>query len=178
MRTAAIALLALLVACQQRDDEQAEQLTAAQHVAEVRNLIMNLHEALANVYSGAVTNIDSVMDLYYVSDMYYVTPWGTTEPLDTTKVRLRNAIPRISGYENNLQNLTATVYGNGAFAFFVLRQNYSVDGRQLEEYLPTTMVLERRDGAWKIVHVHRSTDYETMRQYVAMQQQAPAGGRK
>jgi hypothetical protein len=63
-------------------------------------------------------------------------------------------------------------YGEGAFAFFVLRQSTRVDGVRLEEYLPTTLILERRGTGWKIVHAHRSTDYETFQQYIAMQKKS------
>jgi hypothetical protein len=168
-RIVLLASLVVLAACQQQD-RQTEQLSALQQESEVRNRILSLHESLSRLYSGYVANVDSVMDRYFESDMYYVTPWGTTEPLDTTKSRIRNAVSRMSDYENNLQNLTVSVYGDGAYAFFVLRQNYTVNGYHLEEYLPTTMILERRNGVWKIIHVQRSTDFETMRQYVAMQQ--------
>ena len=47
----------------------------------------------------------------------------------------------------------------GAYAFFIFRQGTNVDGTLLEEYLPPTLVLERRETGWKIVHAHRSTDF-------------------
>jgi hypothetical protein len=56
-------------------------------------------------------------------------------------------------------------YGDAATAFFVLRQDYKVDGIERNEYLPTTMVLERRGESWKIVHIHRSADRESWQQW-------------
>jgi len=102
--------------------------------------------------------------------MYYVTPWGTSETLDSTAARLKAAIPRIQDYDNSVENLSVRVYGDGGYAFYVFRQSYTIDGFQLEEYLPTTAILERVSGTWKIVHLQRTTDYQTMQQYVALQQ--------
>jgi ketosteroid isomerase-like protein len=95
--------------------------------------------------------------------------------LDSTKSRLKASIPRIGQYDNSIENLSVKVYGNGAYAFFVLRQEYTVDGFQLDEYLPTTAILEKLNGQWKIVHLQRSTDPQTMQQYLTMQQRAASG---
>jgi ketosteroid isomerase-like protein len=73
-----------------------------------------------------------------------------------------------------MESLRVKVFGDAAYAFFILRQQYTVDGGQLDEYLPTTFVLERRGEKWKIIHAHRSTDYETIQQYVALQRQRAA----
>ena len=72
-------------------------------------------------------------------------------------------------YSAHIEALQVKSYGDGAYAFFILRQSTKVDGTLLEEYLPTTIVLERRETGWKIVHAHRSMDYETFQQYIAMQ---------
>jgi ketosteroid isomerase-like protein len=66
--------------------------------------------------------------------------------------------------------LEIKVYGDGAYASFILRKNYTVDGTLLEEYLPTTLILERRGQGWKIVRAHRSTDCETFQQYIALRE--------
>jgi ketosteroid isomerase-like protein len=141
----------------------------------VRNLIINLHADLKKLYNAKNDDVDSVLGRYYVEDMYYVTIWGTTETLDSTKSRLKASIPRIGQYDNSIENLSVKVYGNGAYAFFVLRQEYTVDGFQLDEYLPTTAILEKLNGQWKIVHLQRSTDPQTMQQYLTMQQRAASG---
>ena len=145
--------------------------SAAQDEAVIRNLITSLNATLAKAYNGGGINTDSLMDAYYDKDIYYVTPWGSSEPLDSTKARLRNAIPHIRDFDNRIENLEVKVYGDGAYAGFILRQTYTVDGHLLEEYLPTTLVLERRGEIWKIVRAHRSTDYETFQQYINIQKQ-------
>ncbi|MCI0706991.1 MAG: nuclear transport factor 2 family protein [Ignavibacteriae bacterium] len=164
-------LMTGLLACDSAKQQQEEQqMMAVQQESAVKNLITNLHSDLKRVYGGAADDVDTMIATYYVPDMYYVTPWGTSETLDSTVLRLKAAIPRVQNYENSVQNLTVSVYGDGAYAFYVLRQNYSIDGFELEEYLPTTAILEHIDGSWKIVHLQRTTDYETMQQYVALQQ--------
>lgn len=168
MRGSILILLFVSIACQLNPDAKPVSPSEAD-AANVESLIYSLYRDLTKAYNGANLNTDSLMEAYFKPDIYYVTPWGWTEPLDTTKARLRNARAHIKDYENRIESLRVKVYGDGAYAFFVLRQNYTVDGHLLEEYLPTTFMLERLDGKWKIVHVQRSTDYETMQQYIALQ---------
>jgi hypothetical protein len=63
------------------------------------------------------------------------------------------------------------VFGDGAYAFFILRQTYSLNGNLMEEYLPTTFILERRDNRWFVVHSHRSADFQTVQQLMNVAQQ-------
>lgn len=169
----------VLVGCNsgKQTDEDRTMMTAQDESA-VRNLIINLHADLKRLYTSKTGDVDSVLAKYYVNDMYYVTIWGTTETLDSTKSRLKTSIPRITDYDNSVENLGVKVYGDGAYAFFVLRQQYTVDGFHLDEYLPTTAILEKHDGDWRIVHLQRSTDPQTMQQYMAMQQRSRPGGQK
>ena len=163
--------LVVLLACDSAKQQQEEQqMMVVQNESAVRNLILNLHSDLKRIYGGSAGEVDSMIANYYVSDMYYVTPWGTSETLDSTAARLKAAIPRIQEYDNSVENLSVTVYGDGGYAFYVFRQSYMINGFQLEEYLPTTAILERVSGTWKIVHLQRTTDYQTMQQYVALQQ--------
>jgi ketosteroid isomerase-like protein len=136
---------------------------------QLRWMVDKVHKDFAGAYNGAHINTDSLVDEYYDPNANYVTPWGWTEPVDSMKVRIRLAATRMRDYNYRVENLHARSYGEGAYVFFIFRQNYLVGGKQLEEYLPTVWVLEKRDGQWKIVHAHRSTDFETMRQYVSMQ---------
>jgi hypothetical protein len=85
-------------------------------------------------------------------------------------------MPHIRDFDNRIENLVVKVYGDGAYAGFILRQTYTVDGRLLEEYLPTTLILERRGEGWKIVRIHRSTDYETFEQWVGLQKKREESG--
>jgi ketosteroid isomerase-like protein len=168
MNRAYILGLVLFVSCTGRDPNEPIQ-SAAQDERLIRDMIVSLNAALAKAYNGGGVNTDSLMDAYYEKNISYVTPWGWSEPLDSTKARLRNAKHHIRDFDNRIENLEVKVYGDGAYAGFILRQTYTVDGRLLEEYLPTTLVFERRGKGWKIVRVHRSTDYETFQQWVALQ---------
>lgn len=171
--------VAVLVGCNSgRQSDEDRMMMAAQDESAVRSLIISLHTDLKRLYTSKMGDVDSVMAKYYVNDMYYVTIWGTTETLDSTKSRLKMSLPRISDYENSIENLNVKVYGDGAYAFFVLRQQYTVDGFRLDEYLPTTAILEKLDGNWRIVHLQRSTDPQTMQQYMAMQQRARPGSQQ
>lgn len=166
-RVAVLALL--LISCDMKKEESTFDMRA-QDEQDIRAFVADVHKGLMRAYKGGVANTDSLIDLYYDKDIYYVTPWGWSEPIDSTKSRLRRASASIKQYENRVENLTVKSFGDGAYAYFILRQNYIVAGRYLEEYLPTTWILEKKDGMWKIIHAQRSTDYETMQQWVALQQ--------
>ena len=158
----------LVISCSKKEIKEPTR-PAAQDDVRIEEMIGSLFSGLARAYNGAGVNTDSLIDAYYENDVRYVTPWGSTEPLDTTKVRLRNAKNHIKDFDHRVENMQVKSYGDAAYAYFILRQTYQVDGQLLEEYLPTTLVLERRGSGWKIVHAHRSTDYQTMQQYVALQ---------
>jgi hypothetical protein len=165
--------LVLFVSCSGRDAKQPIR-SAAQDESLIRNMIVSLQATLAKAYNVGGIDTDSLMDAYYEKDIYYVTPWGSSEPLDSTKARLRSAMPHVKDFDDSIENLEVKVYGDGAYAGFILRQNYTVDGVLLEEYLPTTLILERRGDGWKIVRLHRSTDYETFQQWIALQKKREA----
>jgi hypothetical protein len=150
-------------------DMQDQGRAAAQSEAQIQEMIASLYEGFARAYNEGGVNTDSLIDAYYDKGIHYVTSWGWTEPIDSTKARLRNAAAHVKDYSAHLEGLQVKTYGDGAYAFFILRQSTTVDGMLLEEYLPTTLVFERRETGWKIIHAHRSTDYETFQQYVAMQ---------
>lgn len=158
----------LMISCSQKETKEPPRPTT-QDEARIEEMIGSLFSGLARAYDGSGTNTDSLIDAYYEKDVRYVTPWGWTELLDTTKARLRNAVHHVKDLEHSIEIVQVKSYGDAAYAFFILRQNYLVDGKRLEEYIPTTLVFERRGSGWKIVHAHRSTDYQTMQQYVALQ---------
>jgi ketosteroid isomerase-like protein len=165
-----------LFACNQTGSQSgATAQTAEQDEQAVQALVISLNESMARAFTTGGIDTDSLMDYYYERDIYYITPWGWSEPLDSTKARIRRSSARIQDYNNRVENLEVKVYGDGAYASYIFRQNYLVNGSQLEEYLPTTVILERRGDRWKIVRMHRSTDYETFQQYAAMQQRQEAG---
>lgn len=131
----------------------------------VETIIRNLHISLKQAYASGEADTDRLIDEYYDSSAYYVTPWGTSEIIDSTKNRLRAALPRVQDFDYSIESMEVRSYGDGATAFFILRQDYKVDGVERNEYLPTTMVLERRGETWKIVHIHRSADRESWLQW-------------
>jgi ketosteroid isomerase-like protein len=168
----------LFAGCGQNKNDNAFD-TSQQDVRKIEKEIADYHAALKEAYSQKDVNTDSLMDAYFDKDVYYVTYWGNSEPIDTTKKRIKAALPHISDYDNHYENLTVKVYGDGAYAFFILRQSYKVDGQLLDEYLPTTFVLERRGDRWIVVHAQRTSDYQTMQELVEMtkaRQKKGAGG--
>jgi hypothetical protein len=162
-----------LISCGNKEARETAQ-TSSQGDPRIEQTISALYTDLDKAYNGSGMNTDSLIDAYYDRDVRYVTAWGWTEPLDTTKSRLRKAAQHIKEYSHRIESMQVKSYGSAAYAFFILRQSYQVDGRPLEEYLPTTLVFEKRGSDWKIVHAHRSTDYETIQQYVALQQKRDA----
>jgi len=158
----------ILISCGKKEMQE-KTSSAAQGEAQIEEMISSLYNGLTRAYNVGGVNTDSLVDAYYDHGTHYVTSWGWTEPIDTTKARLRNAMAHVKDYSVHIEGLQVKTYGEGAYAFFILRQNTQVDNMLLDEYLPTTLVLERRGTGWKIIHVHRSTDYETFEQYIAMQ---------
>jgi len=168
-------LICALLAVSCGKQETPEQKPApANDEPKIEELVSQLYAGMERAYNDGGVDTDSLIDANYRSDVFYVTPWGSTEPLDSTKARLRNAFGHVRNYSHRIESVRVKAFGTVAYAFFILRQEYTVDGGQLDEYLPTTFVLERTGAGWKIIHVHRSTDYETIQQYVALQQQREA----
>jgi hypothetical protein len=132
--------------------------------------IADFHQALKRAYNGASISTDSLMDNFFDKDIYYVTYWGMTEPIDSTKARLRYAVKGIKDYDNRIESVKVKVYGDGAYAFFILRQTYVLNGTLMDEYLPTTFILERRENRWFVVHSQRSADFQTIQQLMNIAQ--------
>lgn len=162
MKYSPLVVLCFILACNSTEKRTSESMT--QDETRIKDEVMNFHRALKKIYNGAPMRADSLLNEYFDKDVYYVTYWGTTEPIDTTKRRLQSAVGKIKDYDNQFENLTVKVYGDGASVFFILRQNYTIDGHLLEEYLPTTWIMEPRDGRWKVVHAQRSADLQTIQQ--------------
>jgi hypothetical protein len=163
----------VMVSCGKKEMQDQAPL-ATQGEAQIQEMISSLYQGFARAYNEGGVNTDSLIDAYYDKGIHYVTPWGWTEPIDSTKARLRGAATHVKEYSAHIEGLQVKTYGEGAYAFFILRQSTKVDSTLLEEYLPTTVVLERREEGWKIVHAHRSTDYQTLEQYIAMQKKKSA----
>ncbi|MBN1397153.1 MAG: nuclear transport factor 2 family protein [Bacteroidetes bacterium] len=169
MKIFILLLLVLLVSCESEKKPILKDISG--DAALIRREIADFYEGLNNAYNGIPINTDSLFDYYFESDVYYVTYWGITEPIDTTKSRLQRALPGIEGYKNRLESMFVRVYDEGAYAFFILRQAYMLNGKEMDEYLPTTFILERRADRWKIVHSHRSADFQTINRLMEIARQ-------
>jgi len=155
-------LVFVLAACQSSDPSPE---VLALDSKNIETTVQNLYVSLKKAYTHGGMDTDSLLDAYYDPSSYYVTPWATAEVIDSTKSRLRSALSHVTEYDFSIESFSAKPYGKGATAFFVLRQDYKVDGLERSEYLPTTLVLEKRNDMWKIVHSHRSADPETWAQW-------------
>jgi hypothetical protein len=169
MRIIASLLLVLLISCVSEKKKSSDD--TSEDVALIEHEITNFYQALKHAYNGIPMNTDSLMDNLFDKDVYYVTYWGLTEPIDSTKSRLRHALPGMKEYKNRLECMNVRVYGGGAYAFFILRQTYSLNGIIMDEYLPTTFILERRDNRWMVVHSQRSADFQTIQHLMEVAKQ-------
>ena len=165
-------LLILIAGCGQNKDSK-EFDTSKRDAQLIEKEIADFYSGLRKAYNHQGVNTDSLMDAYFDPDVYYVTYWGNTEPIDTTKKRLKAALSHVTDYENHYEGLKVKVYGDGAYSFVILRQDYKVDGKLLEEYLPTTYIFERRGDRWIIVHAQRTSDYQTMQDLMEMSRAKP-----
>ncbi|RPI04094.1 MAG: hypothetical protein EHM64_11015 [Ignavibacteriae bacterium] len=170
MKFLPLLVLFILLSCS--TENKKSDATGSDESVAIENEITEFHQALKRAYNGAYLNTDSLMDHYFGKDVYYVTYWGTSEPIDSTKSRLRHALPGIRDYDNRLEGVNVKVYGDGAYAFFILRQTYSLNGILMDEYLPTTFVLERAGKMWKVMHAQRSADFQTIQQLMAVAQRS------
>jgi len=160
-------LLLLLTSCVSDKKKTAD---TAEDVAVIERDIADFHQALKRAYNGVPMSTDSLMNNFFEKDAFYVTYWGMTEPIDSTKLRLRQAMPGIKDYDNRVESVKVKVYGDGAYAFFILRQTYALNGVLMDEYLPTTFILERRENRWVVVHSQRSADFQTIQQLMNVAQ--------
>ena len=161
--------LLLFVSCV--SDKKKTDASLSEDAAVIEQEVADFHHELKRAYNGASINTDSLMDHFFGKDVYYVTYWGMTEPIDSTKSRLRHALPGIKDYDNRIESVNVKVYGDGAYAFFILRQTYALNGVLMDEYLPTTFVFERREKQWVVVHSQRSADFQTIQQLMNIAQQ-------
>lgn len=173
MKTLLVLCSLVLLSCA-KEEPRPQAQSGEQDEAQIEAMVTAMYKGLAEAYNQGGVDTDSLFEANYKKDVQYVTPWGYTEPLDSTKARLKKALPMVKDFAHRIESMRVKSWGNSAFAFFILRQNYKVGGGELDEYLPTTIVFERDGEGWKIVHVHRSTDYETIQQYVALQKRSAA----
>jgi hypothetical protein len=168
MKYSIFILLLCVLGC---SNEKKEVADTSKDERMIENLILQFHKELKQAYTGKPKNTDSLYADLFQPDVYYVTYWGNTEPIDSTKLRVRKAIPLIKDYEYRLEGLQVKVFGEGAYAFFILRQTYTLNGNIMDEYLPTTYILERKENGWKVVHSQRSADFQTIQHLMEIAKQ-------
>ena len=168
MKIILVLFLLLVTSCV--SDKKQTAGSASEDVALIERQIADFHQGLKRAYNGAAMSTDSLMDNFFDKDVYYVTYWGMTEPIDSTKARIRHALNGIKDYDNRIESMKIKIYGDGAYAFFILRQTYALNGVLMDEYLPTTFILERRENRWLVVHTQRSADFQTIQQLMNVAQ--------
>jgi hypothetical protein len=166
MKRLLVLSLALFFGCGEAGDAP-----AAADQAAVEKVITHFHRALEAAYAGKNVDLAAEIDLAFDPNARYVTYWGQEEPVDTTRARMLAGIGRVKDYTNAVENIESRVYGEGAVVSCIVRQEYEMNGHRIDEFLPTTYVLERRDGAWKIVFAHRSADFQTIQQQIEITRQ-------
>ncbi len=156
-------LAVLMLGCQQAPD-------AAQEKEAVEEMVKEYHRVLEAAYQGRNVDLAGAYDRLFAPKGRYVTYWGTEEPLDTARARAIGAVGKVTEYVNMVENVESRVWGDGAVVTCIIRQEYMMAGYPIDEFLPTTYILEKQEGAWKVVFTHRSADFETIRQQMEIMQ--------
>lgn len=153
-----------LMSCGADEDPQSRRAVDA---AQLEDAIQQYVAGMKRAFRGERIDTDSLTDAIFDPGAGYVTYWGTTEPVDSMKARVRRAIPLITNYECRAEVLSVQVEGDMGYVFFTLRQTYRTPTAEMDEYLPTTFVFRRMETSWKVVHAHRSADMETLQRYAS-----------
>lgn len=159
-----IVLLAVSAGCDTPPDPSQEKET-------VEELIKGYHRVLEAAYQGREANLAGAFDRVFDRKGRYVTYWGTEEPLDTARARAIGGVGKVTEYVNMVENVESRIYGEGAVVSCIIRQEYMLEGYPIDEFLPTTYILEKQQGLWKVVFTHRSADFETIRQQLEIMQE-------
>lgn len=169
MKAFGIFMLVLLISCSGNDGQE-KMKRQEQDIKRIEAKVKNFHDQIGILCNGGKVNLDSLLESYYTQDVRYVTAWAKVETYDSLRIRMMNSAKVLSQFEYKIEQLEVRSYSEGAFASFILRQSYVVDGKYpLEEYLPTCYLLEKKSNDWRIVFVQRTTNYPTMVQYMDMQ---------
>ena len=167
MRIFLIVCTLVLMSCG-RNQQMDDRANSRHDAQDIEKEIVDFHVALKQLYNGASLNVDSLYQYYFDSRGLYVTYWGTTEPIDSTKSRIKRALPFMKDYTNRLESISIRTFGTGASVFFVLRQSYELNGHILDEYLPTTFVMQKTEDHWQVIQSHRSADFQTIQQLMEL----------
>jgi hypothetical protein len=163
MKKFALVLCMMFLASCGREVPDESQIAADQ--AQIEDAVQHYVLGLRRAFRGEAIDTDSLTNALFEPTSVYVTYWGTTEPVDSTKSRLRRSLPLISHYESRAEIMSVHVNGDMGYVFFILRQSYQTPNSAMNEYLPTTYFFRKTGGDWKVIHAHRSADMETLRRY-------------
>ena len=98
------------------------------------------------------TFIDPGISVITPSNPYRVE--GIADDREEFEFGLREGYSRV-GYFQEMQP-SVRVYGDTAVVTYFSRGSYGAEGKARTAYLKETDILIKRDGAWKIVHIHVS----------------------
>jgi ketosteroid isomerase-like protein len=73
---------------------------------------------------------------------------------DDISAYVKELRPRISDVRSELSDMHSEQWGDTAVVTSWLEQDYTFDGERLHIAAPTTVVLRRQDGDWKLVLLH------------------------
>ncbi len=167
-RWLAALILLLIVGCQNGPDP-------ARDKEAVEEIIKGYHRVLEAAYQGRDADLAGAFDRVFDRKGRYVTYWGTEEPIDTARARAIGGVGKVTEYINMVENVESRVFGDGAVVSCIVRQEYMLNGYPIDEFLPTTYILERQDRLWRVVFTHRSADFETIRQQMELMQKMREG---
>ncbi|HAV21945.1 MAG TPA: hypothetical protein DCX46_00285 [Bacteroidetes bacterium] len=167
MRTIMFVLLLAIAAssCSEQNAKSGEDKAA------VEKTITQFHRVLEAAYQGKNVDLSAAIEKTFDHEARYVTYWGVEEPIDTTRQRMLYGVGNVENYMNSVENIESRVYGAGAVVSCIVRQEYTLQGHQIDEFLPTTYVLEKKDDGWRVVFTHRSADFQTINQQLELTRQ-------
>jgi ketosteroid isomerase-like protein len=79
---------------------------------------------------------------------------GWTRGMDEIAEHLANLENSLETEKSRVLDLTVRNWGDTAAATFVVDQEYTISGVRHQVLAPTTMVMRREDGEWKLVLFH------------------------
>jgi uncharacterized protein (TIGR02246 family) len=97
---------------------------------------------------GMLTNVGS--DMQGIDEISK----GWMRGRDKLAEYLRGLVAQVSDVRSELRDLHEVVWGDAGVLTFWLEQDYTLGGEQHHISAPSTTVLRREDGAWKIVLFH------------------------
>jgi uncharacterized protein (TIGR02246 family) len=115
-------------------------------------------EAVVNALFGALDEVDvDTVDALFAADPQGVDELSGGWRRGRAALHEHLAAVKAAGMANlrsTVSDLRLVDWGDTALATLVVEQTYTIDGRSRHIHAPTTIVLRREDGAWRIALVH------------------------